>query len=121
MQDLSIYKIEKVRKLFTNLKVKWAILTILFIISIVSSHFIFSTRINFENDIAISYKSGNNNKVDKFKIPVFDIEAKQQIVSLNDYRHSKGAFVVLHPENNIKIKKSGLNCKLVNLNNDIYI
>lgn len=99
-------------------KVRWSFLSITLLISIVSSHFVFSNKINFVNNVEVSTKKQNH--VNKFKIPVIDIKAQENVISLMEYEHSKGDFVVFHPERNVEINKSGLSCNIYSLGDAIY-
>lgn len=100
-------------------KVRWSFLSITLLFSIVSSHFVFSNKVIFINNVAVSQTKKQNN-INKFKIPVIDIKAQESVINLVEYEHSKGEFVVFHPEKNVEINKYGLNCNIYSLGDATY-
>lgn len=111
---------DKLNKKLQQRNIKWLMLSTLLVLSLVSSHFIFSNNIVFFNDNPIKKNLLNNVNIYNFKIPVFDTQLKQSVINLSDYREKETSLYIMKQKGMIESSKNGLKCSLRQKDKDIY-
>lgn len=110
------------KEMMKSRRVKISSLSFLLLLSIASSHVIFSKKTVFENDIPQNknlIKTNSHNNLDRFKIAVVDNNVNK-IISISDFRISNNNYKMLTASSPTKISYSGLSCNVAPIGNYSY-